>query len=82
MKKTLILATILLLTSVGYAKQKRPMGNLETNIRLSGSGIQGKGSTPMLLDTLAEDDKFLNDLVGVRKNFDDKEKKDRGRKYK
>lgn len=76
------MALILLQSSVTYAKEKKPMGKLETNIRLNGANIVGKGLKPMTLDTLAEDDKYLNDLLGVRKNFDDKSTKDQLRRIK
>jgi hypothetical protein len=80
MKIILFLALILQYGVVTEAKEKKPMGKLETNIRLNGSSIQGKGLKPMLLDTLSEQDKYLEDLVGVRKDFQDRIEKDKNRK--
>lgn len=79
---SLAVALILLSSCMIQAKEKKPMGKLETNIRLNGANIVGKGLKPMTLDTLAEDDKYLNDLLGVRKNFDDKSAKDQARRLK
>lgn len=81
-QKGLTVALILLCSIMIQAKEKKPMGKLETNIRLNGANIVGKGLKPMTLDTLAEDDKYLNDLLGVRKNFDDKSTKDQSRRLK
>jgi hypothetical protein len=80
MKNALILVLLLHQGNVSLAKEKKPMGKLETNIRLNGSIVQGKGLKPMLLDTLSEQDKFLEDLVGVRKDFKDRIEKDKQRK--
>lgn len=80
MKISLVLAFILHIGSTSMAKEKKPMGKLETNIRVTGSSIQGKGLKPMLLDTLSEQDKYLDDLVGLRKSFSDRSKKDKDRK--
>jgi len=80
MKNIVILAFVLQSSIMSFAKEKKPMGKLETNIRLNGSAIQGKGLKPMLLDTLSEQDKYLEDLVGVRKDFNDRIEKDKQRK--
>jgi hypothetical protein len=80
MKIAFFLALILQCSVVTEAKEKKPMGKLETNIKLNGSLIQGKGLKPMLLDTLSEQDKYLEDLVGLRKDFQDRIEKDKNRK--
>jgi len=79
MKTAVILALILHIGIETMAKEKKPMGKLETNIRLNGSAIQGKGLKPMLLDTLSEQDKYLEDIVGIRKNFQDRIERDKNR---
>jgi|GEM_PF-5953359 hypothetical protein len=55
-------------------RKKKPMGKLETNMQLSGSQIEGQKRPPMQLEVLAQDDKFIDDLVPPRKSFSDKRK--------
>jgi hypothetical protein len=80
MKYFIFSALLLLITSEIQAKEKRPMGKLETNIRLNGVSIKGKDLKPMLLDTLSEQDKYLEDLVGLRQDFKDRNEKDKQRR--
>ena len=79
MKFGIFLALILQISNLALAKEKKPMGKLETQHRLNGSAYLGKPNQPMVLDTLVEDDKYLNDLLGVRKDFKDKSQQDQKR---
>lgn len=60
------------IASQDTTRKKKPMGKLETNMQLSGSQIEGQKRPAMQLEVLAQDDKFMDDLVPPRKSFSDK----------
>ena len=66
------------------AKKKKPVPSalkdkgehLGTNFRFDGSSLHGKYQNPLSTTATVENDKYLDDLLGARKHFDDREKKD------
>lgn len=86
MKIAKLLAPPLLLflsTSVASAaKAKGPQpsagtqAHLGTSFRFDGSSLHGKYQTSPEATVSVENDKFLEDLLGARKNFDDRIKRD------
>jgi len=65
-------------------KKKKPVPSalkekgehLGTNFRFDGSSLHGKYQNPLSTTATVENDKYLDDLLGARKHFDDREKKD------
>ncbi len=55
---------------------------LETSLSFEGSKLKGKVQEASLRKIVVENDKYLEDLLGVRKNFDDRraEEKERAEK--
>lgn len=54
-------------------------GEYSTNMSFEGSKIKGKVQSGSLRKIVVENDKSLDDLLGVRKHFDDREKQEKGR---
>ena len=87
MRLGIYLAAALLLfqaTSFAASKAKKPVGSkdsshLGTSFRFDGSALHGKYQTSPSTTATVENDKFLEDLLGARKQFDDREKKDQSR---
>ena len=84
MKILIILAqTLLMIQTAGasttVAKKPVPSKNastLGTSFRFDGSSLHGKYQNSPSLTSTVENDKYLEDLLGARKNFDDRNKKD------
>lgn len=82
-----LLASVLLISSVGFGanskatKTKKPQpsfhgAQLGTSFRFDGSSLHGKfQSAPSTVATV-ENDKYLDDLLGARRNFKDRLKND------
>lgn len=83
-----LLASLLLISSIGLAagtktaaKTKKPQpsfngAQLGTSFRFDGSSLHGKfQSAPSTVATV-ENDKYLDDLLGARRNFKDRLKND------
>jgi hypothetical protein len=84
MKTPILLAASLLLISVmsSAAPTKRkpsPHAKLGTSFRFDGTSLHGKFQNSPSTTATVENDKFLEDLLGARKNFDDRSQKDRQR---
>lgn len=92
MKTILLLAWTLLMfqtanaasgTSKAKAKAKpspsRDRAQLGTSFRFDGSSLHGKFQTSPSTTATVENDKFLEDLLGARKHFDDRLQEDRER---
>lgn len=83
-----VMALVLLVSSIGSANtgtgkkrtvKKNPDSQLGTNFRFDGTALHGKyQSSPSTVATV-ENDKFLEDLLGVRKSFKDRAKEDNER---
>jgi hypothetical protein len=52
---------------------------LGTSFRFDGSNLSGKYQNSPGTTAMIEDDKFIDDLLGARKNFTDRINKDRAR---
>jgi hypothetical protein len=88
MKRILILAPLLLFVSMAFAKKsevkksgfKKTPGaasaKLGTNFRFDGASLQGKFQNSPSTTAIVENDKFLEDLLGARKGFQDRIAKD------
>gem|GEM_PF-3337297 len=71
--------------NVSHLKSKKPfkatsqvqvnskLGNLSTDVRFDGSAVHGKFQSAADGVATVEDDKYLDDLLGVRKSFADRE---------
>lgn len=85
MKNLIRLAPVLLLCLCmenAFAKSantKKGLGKLGTSHRFDGSSLHGKFQTSPSTTATVEDDKFLEDLLGARKHFNDRIKKDSAR---
>ncbi|GEM_PF-3424575 len=75
MKIKIILATVLLFSISGWSKKKDHLGNLETNMSFRGSSVHGQKLAPIGLNTMVDDDKYLDELVGPRIDFKDRQVK-------
>ena len=84
MKILIFLAPTLLILQMAVAspdaKQKpvpsKKASSLGTSFRFDGSSLHGKYQSSPGLTSTVENDKYLEDLLGARKNFDDRNKKD------
>lgn len=94
MKQSLILALVLLnfLTiSPSFAQSGKKTGaapkktisnknvKLETSFKFDGSALRGKYQTSLNTTATVENDKFLEDLLGGRTQFEDRIQKDQER---
>lgn len=83
----LILSILLTLTSAGHAAQKANKrvaknstpSEYSTKMSFEGAAIKGKVQSGSLRKIVVENDKSLDDLLGVRKHFDDREQTEKGR---
>lgn len=86
MKNSILVVSLLLLTlmSVGVAsatetgtkKKGNSTAKLGTSFQFDGSTLRGKYQTSLGTSATVENDKYLDDLLGGRKNFEDRIKKD------
>lgn len=87
MKNTILLASLLLCISVTAATQKRsakykktePKSQLGTSFKFDGTSLRGKYQTSLGTNATVEDDKYLDDLLGGRKSFNDRTQEDKKR---
>lgn len=90
MKKTIMLALVLLnvltvtashAATKSKAKKKpaNPNAKLETSFKFDGSALRGKYQTSLSTTATVENDKFLEDLMAGRKQFDDRAEKEQER---
>ncbi|MEZ0392819.1 MAG: hypothetical protein ACAH59_11435 [Pseudobdellovibrionaceae bacterium] len=84
--KTLIqMASVLLFLfsmEQAFAKadlNKKNQAKLGTSFRFDGSSLHGKYQTSPSTTAIVEDDKFMEDLLGARKHFNDRIQKDQSR---
>lgn len=84
----LLISMILLLAQVEMASAKAPAGKkavrkgnpeLGTSFRFDGASINGKLPSSASTSATVEDDKFLEDLIGARKDFKDRAARDQER---
>lgn len=93
MRGLLILSVLLTMTSAGFAApvskrattaatkkaaQSTP-SEYSTKMSFEGAAIKGKVQSGSLRKIVVENDKSLDDLLGVRKHFDDREQTEKGR---
>ena len=91
MKNTILMAFLLLLISMvtanvgiaattGAAKKgnskSQAKSTLGTSFKFDGTTLRGKYQTSLGTNATVENDKYLDDLLGGRKNFSDRTKKD------
>ena len=81
--KNLILMVSLLLcvgvasaTETGTKKKGNSNAKLGTSFKFDGSTLRGKYQTSLGTSATEENDKYLEDLLGGRKHFEDRAKKD------
>lgn len=58
--------------------KNRPGSQLSTDVKFDGTLVGGKIQAPFESLTVVENEKDIDDLIGVRKNFDDRSKKAKG----
>jgi len=85
MKRLLILASALLSISVAHATTAKKVlkpshtnsqANLGTSFKFDGTNLGGKFQSAMSTTSTVENDKFMDDLLGARKSFNDRNQKD------
>lgn len=59
--------------------QTKMAGKLGTSHRFDGTSLHGKFQTSPSTTAIVEDDKFMEDLLGARKHFNDRIRKDSDR---
>ena len=79
--KTIILISFLL--SSVFAMAQKPAGKntnpaLSTNMKFDGLTVGGKVQAPLESLTVVENEKEIDDLIGVRKDFKDRSLKAKG----
>lgn len=94
MKFTITLAFILLILSTGSMgltlnvgnaatgaahKRKSQDAKLGTSFKFDGSNLRGKYQSSLSTTATVENDKFLEDLLGGRTQFEDRNQKERDR---
>jgi hypothetical protein len=91
MKKTLILALVLLLVQTSLpqsgfaATKKKPAAaknadaKLGTSFKFDGSSLRGKYQSSLSTTATVENDKFMDDLLAGRKEFNDRLQRDQER---
>lgn len=83
---SILLASALLIvqTAAANTDAKAPVpardrARLGTSFRFDGASLHGKYQTSPSLTATVENDKYLEDLLGARKHFDDRIQKDKER---
>ena len=61
------------------ASPSRDRAKLGTSFRFDGSSLHGKFQNSPSTTATVENDKFLEDLLGARKHFEDRQKEDQER---
>jgi hypothetical protein len=88
MKKLILLASILLpilTVNATYAagkkasKKAHPQAKLGTSFKFDGTTLRGKYQTSLGTNATVENDKYLDDLLAGRKNFQDRVQEDEKR---
>lgn len=82
MKFTIILALILLSMTASAAHNKKtstPNAKLGTSFKFDGSNLRGKYQSSLSTTATVENDKFLEDLLSGRTQFEDRSNKERER---
>jgi len=85
MKTLILVASVLLLSMVMESAKaktdnsKKGPGKLGTSHRFDGTSLHGKFQNSPSTTAIVEDDKFMEDLLGARKHFNDRIKKDSDR---
>ncbi len=69
-----ILISILIIVSV-HAKAEQKKSKLSTDIKFDGQSVGGQVQAPFETLTEVENEKLIDQLIGVRKNFNDRTKK-------
>lgn len=62
-------------TTAAPAADARTQGKLSTNVDFNDQLVGGKYQSPMEALSVVEDEKSIDDLIGVRKNFQDREER-------
>ncbi len=86
MKNTILMACLLLLSCGSAmalaekagktAKRGNSKAQLGTSFKFDGTTLRGKYNTSLGTNATVEDDKYLDDLLGGRKSFNDRNQKD------
>lgn len=83
MKISILMACLLLLVEATEAAKgvatTSKKGNLGTSFKFDGTTLRGKYNTSLGTSATVEDDKYLDDLLGGRKSFNDRIKKENQR---
>jgi hypothetical protein len=82
MRSLSVLALVLLFTQSGFAVKKTDKTakpKLGTSFKFDGSALRGKYQSSLNTTATVENDKFLDDLLGGRKEFNDRLQRDQER---
>jgi hypothetical protein len=66
------------ISSNGNNGASRKSGRLSTDVRFDGQEVGGKLQNPLEALSVVENEKSIDDLIGVRKNFKDRSEKAKG----
>lgn len=82
--KKLMFVSLLACALAAHAEVKKkklrqnPSSTLSTDVRFDGQLVGGKIQSPMEALSVVENEKSIDDLIGVRKNFQDRNEKLKG----
>lgn len=68
--KTVLISILLIFTTISKAEQIKP--KLSTDIKFDGHNVGGKIQSPFESLTEVENEKAIDQLIAVRKNFNDR----------
>ncbi|MBL7543335.1 MAG: hypothetical protein JNL11_05935 [Bdellovibrionaceae bacterium] len=60
------------------ATKTKPVSNLSTDVKFGDQAVSGKYQLPMEALSVVENEKSIDDLIGVRKNFRDRVARTKG----
>jgi hypothetical protein len=72
----LLSVKVVLAAETGASKKGNSKAKLGTSFKFDGTTLRGKYQTSLGTNATVEDDKYLDDLLGGRKSFSDRIKKD------
>ena len=76
--KNLLIILVSIFTFGFAALAKNPNTKLSTDVKFDGQMVGGKIQSPFESLTVVENEKSIDDLIGVRKNFSDRSAKSKG----
>lgn len=79
MRKLFFICSLVLAVAASAAPKKKQKSEYQTSHSFNGAQINGRLQEGHLRKIVVEDDKSIEDLLGVRKKFDDREQDEKER---